>query len=51
MAPKGALRMAILRCTYSNVATKPHDDQYFEDIFVSRGTRGLNEFIIAVSHG
>ncbi len=52
MPPTGPQRLAILPCTFTDTANvEPHDRQHLEDLFVNRGTGGLNDYWIAASLG
>lgn len=52
MALQGSQKLAVLLCRFSdNVETEPHPASFHEDLFVNRGTGGLNDDWIAASLG
>ncbi|KAH9205441.1 hypothetical protein DL95DRAFT_491164, partial [Leptodontidium sp. 2 PMI_412] len=51
MTPKGTQKVAILRCKFSDISDEPHDDQFYKNLFFSRGTRALNDYYITASNG
>ena len=52
MSLQGAQKLAILLCKFSDSAeTEPNPKSFYEDLFVNRGTGGLNDYWIAASLG
>jgi hypothetical protein len=52
MALQGPQKLAILLCKFSDSAkTEPHPASFYRDLFVRRGTGGLNDYWIAASLG
>jgi hypothetical protein len=51
MGFKGSQRIGILRCQFSDNLSEPFDDNYFQDLFITRGTQGLNDYFITASIG
>jgi hypothetical protein len=52
MALQGPQKLAILLCKFSDSAgTEPHPTSFYRDLFVKRGTGGLNDYWIAASLG
>ncbi|KAL2062646.1 hypothetical protein VTL71DRAFT_5718 [Oculimacula yallundae] len=46
----GSKRLALLRVKYSDKPLEPHDDAFYTDLFINRGTGGLNDYYLQQSH-
>ena len=52
MSLQGAQKLAILLCKFSDSAeAEPNPASFYEDLFINRGTGGLNDYWIAASLG
>jgi hypothetical protein len=52
MSPRGPQKFAVLLCKFSDSAeTEPNPTSFYQDLFVTRGTGGLNDYWIAASLG
>ena len=52
MSLQGAQKIAVMLCKFSDSAeTEPNPKSFYEDLFINRGTGGLNDYWIAASLG
>ena len=52
MSRKGSQKFAVLLCKFSDNSTvEPQNKAFFEDLFVNRGTGGVNDYWITNSNG
>jgi hypothetical protein len=51
MPLQGPQKLAILLCKFSDTATEPNPVSFYKDLFVNRGTGGLNDYWVAASLG
>lgn len=51
MSARGSQKLAILRIKFSDVSIEPENNAYFRDLFINRGTEGLNDYYIMASLG
>lgn len=51
MGVKGNLRIAVLCVKFSDNNSELEDDAWYRDLFISRGTEGLNDYYATASLG